>query len=211
MTTLLIMLVFGAIYGIISGMYDLPFWGLYIVLFIFTAALIGDLFYTIFKSQNLVKIRKFLMKYKKEPVYQYMLLHEQNAPDEDKIDTLRQVLAKHKQDKYQATYGVHLALVNEDFEAAKQAIRPLLNTDIGEYTNEIIHILSGDHYSNKRQYKKQWMNDSVLAHEAFMRNDLSAFDSYSSKSLEQTGGVQYFGNYYSFRDMRSRIQQKTNA
>lgn len=205
MLSILLIFIIGAIYGVLSAMYDLPLWGLYVIVGIWGTITIGNVVYTLYKSQNLAKIRKLITKYKKDPVYKYMLLHEQNAPTYEKIAVLEQVLAKYKQPKYQATYGVHLALAKDDFEEAKHYIRPLIGTDLGDYTNDVIHIISGDSYTQKRTYKKQWMNDSVKAHLAFMQKDLHQFDEYVQKSLANTGGVQYFGNYYSFQQMREKL------
>lgn len=203
--TILLMVILGATFGVLSAMFDWPTWSFFLFIIAATILLLSNLFYTAYRTKNLYKIRKFIERHKKDPVYKFMLQHADNAPAQDKIDTLEQVLTKYKQDKFQATYGVHLALVKDDLEAAKQAIKPILDSEIGAYTNDIIYILNGEQPSVKRQYSKQWMNDSILAHEAFMRGDLQAFDNAVQKSLANTGGVQLFGNYYSFQQMREKF------
>lgn len=203
--SMLIMIIIGITYGVLSAMLGWPFWGLIVVILLASVILIGDIFYTAYRSKNLHKIRKFIEKHKKDPVYQFMLLHAEDAPSSDKVDTLERILAKYKQDKFQATYGVHLALVQEDLEAAKRAIQPIINTDIGSYTNDIIHILNGEPLQTKQAYNQQWMNDSITAHEAFMQKDLEKFDAYVKKSLANTAGIQLFGNYYSFQQMREKL------
>ena len=205
MSTFLIMITLGAIYGLLSAIFDWPLWGLFVVTIVASIILFGQVFYTAYRSKNLHTIRKFIERHQKDPVYQYMLLHADEAPDREKIQVLEQALSKYKQPKFQATYGVHLAFVREDLEAAKQAIQPLLQTEMGDYTNDIIYILNGESAPSKRQYTKQWMNDSILAHEAYMRGDVLAFDEHVQKSLANTGGIQLFGNYYSFQQMREKM------
>lgn len=203
--SLFIMLLLGAAFGVVSAMFNLPLWIFFLLIVLTSFILMGNVLHTAYRSKNMHKIRKFIEKHKKDPVYRFMIQHADGAPDVDKIDTLEKVLAKYKQPKYQAIYGVHLAFVKEDIEAAKQAIKPLLHTEIGAYTNDIIHLLNGEPAPGKQLYTKQWMNDSITAHEAFVERDVAKFDEYVQKSLNNTTGVQLFGNYYSFQQMREKL------
>lgn len=199
-------LVIGLIIGVLSGIFELSNWVFVVVILVYVAIIIGYYSYLLLKSKNLSKIQKFVAKNKKNPIYRYMLLNSRDASAEEKIAALEEVLSKYKKPNFQATYGVMLNILKEDYDEAENCAKPLLGTEEGDYNLELIRVLKGDLQAPSRTFKKQWMNDSIKANIAYMQKDLPKFDEYVERSLSNTGGLQYFNNYYSFKQLRLKLQ-----
>lgn len=55
-------------------------------------------------------------------------------------------------------------------------------------------------------FSKKWMNASIKAHQAFMKRDVPAFERLSKQAIQEAKGVQYYGNFYTFKRMRKLME-----
>lgn len=205
MKTLLFYLIIGGVAGIVTALLDWPITVLYAAIlagFIFS---LGQLVYTMAFSQNIKSIEKFLAKNKKDPVYRFLYELGQGS-EEGQREALRGVLKKYKNTKYEAVYGAALSMMDENYEAAQQYNAAILHKEEGQYTKIIIDLLAGNEVKVPiPTFKKQWMNKSIEAHEAFVRGDVQAFDARVQEVLAASKGVQHYGNYFSFAKMRKQL------
>lgn len=194
--------------GIITGFMNWPIWIAWGVIALLGAVSIAKLLHTVYYSKNLETITKFIDSYKKNPVYYYMYLQREGTPQEMEA-TLNEVLTKYKNVKYQAVYGVHRALLREDFQEAREYIEPMRHNEVGQYTYELIEIMDGKGLDEQSKvYQRLWMNYSIEAHRAYMKKDYEAFEAATRLSLRNSAGIQYYGNYYAFKKMREQLERK---
>ena len=198
-------IIFGVALGILVGILQLPSYVIGIVVVIALIISLGNLLYITMKTQNLKKLEKFIKRNNKNPVY-YSLQMLAQGTDEEFQESLEAIVKKYKNTKYEATYGALLAMMNGDFELAHRYNEPQLHKEVGQYTNYIIDIMAGKEIGDVPAFKQSWMNASIEAHKAAMRKDLQTFEMMSSQATNQAKGIQYYGNYYTFKRMRNRLE-----
>lgn len=157
-------------------------------------------------TKNLKKIERVIKNNRKNPIYHSLQLLAEGT-DEEFEESLEAILKKYKNTKYEGTYGALLAMMQGDFEQAHRYNERLLHKEVGQYTNYIIDIVAGKEIEDVPAFKKSWMNASIEAHKAYMRHDVLAFENYSKQATEQAKGIQYYGNYYTFKRMENRLSK----
>jgi hypothetical protein len=204
------LILLGVVLGIGFAITGWPIWIAYIVIVVVGVTHLLSPLYVLYRSKNLEALTKIVDKFKKNPIYLYMYLLR-DGTNEELLGVLDQVLTKYKNEKYQAIYGTLHALLQEDFQAARQYIKPMLHKEVGQYTNDLIDILEGNYDDiPTKSYEKDWMNSSIVAHKAYMEKDIEGFEIASRQAVQQAVGIQHYGNYYTFQRMHKELQQKFN-
>ena len=198
-------IIFGVALGVLVGILELPSYIIGVVVVIALIISLSNLLYTTMYTQNLKKLEKFIKRYNKNPVY-YSLQMLAEGTDDQFREGLEAIVKKYKNTKYEATYGALLAMMNGDFELAHRYNEPQLHKEVGQYTNYIIDVMAGKEIGDVPAFKKSWMNSSIEAHQAAMRKDLLAFEGLANQAINQAKGIQYYGNYYTFKRMRERLE-----
>lgn len=202
----LVYLIFCLALGVLVGILELPSYVIGVVVVIALVISLGNLLYTTMYTQNLKKLGKFIKSNNKNPVY-YSLQMLADGTDEQFRESLEAIVKKYKNTKYEANYGAMLAMMNGDFELAHRYNEPQLHKEVGQYTNYIIDVMAGKEIGDVPTFKKSWMNASIEAHQAVMRMDIHAFEALSKQATVQAKGIQYYGNYYTFKRMREKLSE----
>ncbi|WP_274309777.1 hypothetical protein [Solibacillus daqui] len=200
-------IVVGAIIGLVVGMLNLPSYTIAIAAVVLFIGIMGNFFYVTMYTKNLKKIEKVIKSNRKNPIYRSLQLLAEGT-DEEFEESLEVILKKYKNTKYEGTYGALLAMMRGDFEQAHRYNERLLHKEVGQYTNYIIDIVSGKEIEDVPAFKQSWMNSSIEAHKAFMSHDVHAFEDFSKQATEQAKGIQYYGNYYTFKRMRNKLSEE---
>ena len=199
---LLWMIPLAIVIGIGFAMLDWPIW-MGIALFVFIAILeIPIMLYTLYASQNLARITKYIVQNRKNPIFQYMYLLPEGT-EASLIEAIDTILRKYKQPNIQAIYGANRAILLEDFDEARRLVYPVLQSELGQYTMALIAAMQGNG-EEMQQYKveKEWMKAGLEANLAFAQGDTATFDRTSQQAIDSAKGVQYYGNIYVFKRMR---------
>ena len=199
---LLWMIPLAIVIGVGFAMQDWPIW-MGIALFVFIAILeIPIMLYTLYASQNLARITKYIVQNRKNPIFQYMYLLPEGT-EASLIEAIDTILRKYKQPNIQAIYGANRAILLEDFDEARRLVYPVLQSELGQYTMALIAAMQGNG-EEMQQYKveKEWMKAGLEANLAFAQGDTATFDRTSQQAIDSAKGVQYYGNIYVFKRMR---------
>ena len=199
---LLWMIPLAIVIGVGFAMLEWPIW-MGIALFVFIAILeIPIILYTLYASQNMTKITKYIVQNRKNPIYQYMYLLPEGT-EASLIEAIDTILRKYKQPNIQAIYGANRAILLEDFDEARRLVYPVLQSELGQYTMALIAAMQGNG-EEMQQYKveKEWMKAGLEANLAFAQGDMATFDRASQQAIDSAKGVQYYGNTYVFKRMR---------
>ena len=199
---LLWMIPLAIVIGVGFAMQDWPIW-MGIALFVFIAILeIPIMLYTLYASQNLARITKYIVQNRKNPIYKYMYLLPEGT-EASLIESMDTILRKYKQPNIQAIYGANRAILLEDFDEARRLVNPVLQSEIGQYTMALIAAMQGNS-EEMQQYKveKEWMRAGLEANLAFAQGDMITFDRASQQAIDSAKGVQYYANTYVFKRMR---------
>lgn len=199
-------IIIALILGVVVAIMEWPAYVIIIGGIVLALLIISRIVYLSTQSQNLQAIGKFIDGYKKNPVY-FSLHMLREGTDEQFKESLHGILKKYKNSKYEAVYGTMLAMMDGDFELAHRYNGPLLHKEVGQYNNYIIDIMAGKEFEEAVPlFSKKWMNASIKAHQAFMKRDVPAFERLSKQAIQEAKGVQYYGNFYTFKRMRKLME-----
>lgn len=192
-------IILGVTVGLISAMLDWPFSVSISIIVLFALCSIGYMYYIAFASTNLLKIKKYIEKHKKDPMLNYILVVE-NGTKEEEIGAMDRIIAHYKQPVIKHTYEMNRALRLNDFERAEQFADKLLDTPNGLYGKASIAALLGNRdLAKSYPLKKVWMNDAVDAQLALAENNIELFDQSAAKAIEGAKGLQRYSLYFSLK------------
>lgn len=192
-------IILGVTVGLISAMLDWPFSVSISIIVLFALCSIGYMYYIAFASTNLLKIKKYIEKHKKDPMLNYILVVE-NGTKEEEIGAMDRIIAHYKQPVIKHTYEMNRALRLNDFERAEQFADKLLDTPNGLYGKASIAALLGNRdLAKSYPLKKVWMNDAVDAQLALAENNIVLFDQSAAKAIEGAKGLQRYSLYFSLK------------
>lgn len=192
-------IILGVTVGLISAMLDWPFSVSISIIVLFALCSIGYMYYIAFASTNLLKIKKYIEKHKKDPMLNYILVVE-NGTKEEEIEAMDRIIAHYKQPVIKHTYEMNRALRLNDFERAEQFADKLLDTPNGLYGKASIAALLGNRdLAKSYPLKKVWMNDAVDAQLALAENNIELFDQSAAKAIEGAKGLQRYSLYFSLK------------
>lgn len=199
-------MILGVAVGVISAMLDWPFSVSISIIVIFALCSIGYMFYIAFASTNLLKIKKYIVKHKKDPMLNYILVVE-NGTKEEEIEAMDRIIAHYKQPVIKHTYQMNRAIRIGDFELAEQFADRLMDTPNGPYGKASIAAFWGDRELAKSYpLKKAWMIYAVDAQLALAEDDKEAFHQFAAKAIDAAKGLQRYSLYYSFK--KAELEQE---
>lgn len=201
--------IFGVILTVALQFLELAFWLIYIVIIgVYVVLLVLPPIYTVYKSNDLKKIERFLKKNKRKPIFTYALAVK-TGNREEIISAIQLILSKYKQPYMQQVYKTNLALFENNISLFEQRAKQISKEPLHTYYIAYAEALKGnfeDAHSLKRKLATGWMPyalDAIIAKE---KGDLSAFRIAAEKSINLARGVQKFNLVYSFEWMEKEME-----
>ncbi|AWE07421.1 hypothetical protein DCE79_08570 [Lysinibacillus sp. 2017] len=192
MVNWLYVIVLGIIAGLVSSIFDVPLWILLIVFIVLAIAKILHMYYIAFFSTDMNKVKKYIIKNKKDPFMNFLLVVESGTMEQE-IEASDKVIAHYKQPTMKNTYEMNRAIRLEDFERAHEFADKLMKTPYGPYGKALIAASLGNRVEAKSySLKSDWMEAAIDAELALKENNKAAFEKYSKKAIEGTKGIQRF-------------------
>ena len=193
--------IFGVVLTVALLFLELPFWLVYIVIIVvYIVLLVLPQMYTIYKSNNLKKIERFLEKNKQKPLFAYPLTVKTGNRDEI-VSAIQLILSKYKQPYMQEVYKTNLALYESNVslfeQRAKQISKEPLHTYYIAYAEALNRNFEEAH-SLKEKLPVGWMPHALDAIIAKEKGDFDGFRIAANESIYLARGVQKFNLFYSF-------------
>lgn len=209
---LMFIFIFGVVLTVALLFLELPFWLAYIVIIVvYAVLLVLPQMYTVYKSNNLKKIERFLEKNKRKPIFAYPLAVK-SGNREEIISTIQLILSKYKQPYMQEVYTTNLALFENNVSLFEQQAEQISKEPLHTYYIAYANALNGN-FENAQVLKQKlpvgWMScaiDAIIANE---KDDLIAFRLAAEESIHLARGVQKYNLYYSFEWMEQGITNLT--
>lgn len=205
--TLIILL--GIALTIVMLMYKLPIWVIYIstlVLYLFILFL--PQFYTVYKSNNLKRIERYLEENKRKPIFAYPLAVK-TGDTEKIIEAIQAILNKHKNLYMQEVYKTNLALHENNVAKIEQLAKQISKEPLRTYNIAYAEILKGN-FEVARKLEENlpsgWMPYAIEAIIAKEQGDNITFRNKADASIEQARGIQKFSLLHSFEHMERNIK-----
>lgn len=181
-----------------------PFWIIISTAFIFFLAFVVlPRIFTVYRSNNLKSIGKFLEMNKKKPILAYplALAHGKDAEVEE---SLRAILEKHKQPYMQNVYKTILALHLNKIDAAHTYALKIDSDPLKSYYAAYVAAKQGNFEeatSHEENINVEWMLHSLHALYASEKGLQNDFESSSKKAIDESRGVQKYILVHSFKSM----------
>ncbi|WP_419960961.1 hypothetical protein [Psychrobacillus sp. BM2] len=201
--------IFGVVLTVALQFLEQPFWLIYIVIIVvYVVLLVLPPIYTVYKSNDLKKIERFLEKNKRKPIFTYALAVK-TGNREEIISAIQLILSKYKQPYMQQVYKTILALFENNITRVEQLSTQISKEPLHTYYIAYAEALKGnfeDAHSLKGKLATDWMPyalDAIIAKE---KGDLSAFRIAAEESINLARGVQKFNLVYSFEWMEKEME-----
>lgn len=198
---LIYIFIFGVVLTAALLFLNLPFWLICVVIIIvYVVLLVLPQMYTIYKSNNLKKIERFLEKNKHKPIFAYPLAVK-NGDREEIISSIQLILSKYKQPYMQEVYKTNLALFENNVSLFEQRAKQISKEPLHTYYIAYAEARKGNFeeaHSYKGKLPADWMPYAIDAIIALEKEDLSGFRIASEQCIRLASGVQKFNLFYSF-------------
>jgi hypothetical protein len=155
------------------------------------------------RSNNLDFIERFLRSNKKKPLFAYPLALANGTPKEVE-ESLRAILAKHKQPYMQNVYKTILALHLKNIDAADTYAQKIDSEPLKSYYAAYIAAKRGDFEEAARHEKNigvDWMIHSLHAIYAQEKGQYDDLVNESRGAISLSRGVQKFISLHSFKEI----------
>lgn len=181
--------------------FELPFWFIYLsVVVIYLLLLLVPQMYTVYKSKDLDKIEQYLEKNKRKPIFAYPLALK-TGNQEQIIQSIEEILKRHKQPYMQEVYKTILALFEGNVSKLEHQAKQISKEPLRTYYIAYAEALKGNFNEAttlKEQLPKEWMQHAIEAIIAKEQGNVELFEQEANKCIELATGVQKYGLYYSF-------------
>ncbi|WP_075618440.1 hypothetical protein [Paenisporosarcina indica] len=183
---------------------DLQLWVIILTMFIFFLAFVVlPQIFTAYRSNNIKSIEKFLKANKKNPLFAYPLATA-GGNHVEMEESLRAILAKHKQPYMQNVYHTILALHLDKIETANTYAQKIDKEPLKSYYAAFIAAKKGDFEEASRHEENvsvEWMLHALHALYAHEKGQHSVFETEAQKAIDESRGVQKFILVHSFKNM----------
>lgn len=172
-----------------------PLWVIISTMFIFVLAFVFvPQQYTVYRSNNLKSIEKYIRANQKKPIFAYALALANGDPS-DIEESLRAILAKHKNPYMQNVYKTILALHLKKIDAATIYAQRIENEPLKSYYAAYVAAKQGNFEEAVRHEENigvDWMIHDLHALYAREQGNHEEFNIESKKAIAQSRGVQKF-------------------
>ncbi len=172
-----------------------PFWFVILTILVFLLAFVVlPQIFTVYRSNNEKSIEKYLIANKNKPLFAYPLALA-HGNDVEVEESLRIILAKHKQPYMQNVYKTILALHLKNIDAADTYAQQIASEPLKSYYAAYIAAKKGDFDEAKRQEENisvDWMIHALHALYANEQGNEETFTIESQKAIDGSRGVQKY-------------------
>lgn len=196
----------GILLTFIMLMFEFPIWIIYLcVVILLLLTVVVPQLYTLYKSNNLKKIERYLEENKRKVLFAYPLAIK--TGDHDLIvQAIQAVLDKYKQPYMQEVYKTNLALFEDDLGKTDQLAQQISKEPLRTYYLAYIEVLKGN-IEEARILKENlpagWMQHAIEAIIAKEQGDTNGFHQEANLSIASARGIQKFTLLYSFENMKN--------
>ena len=172
-----------------------PFWIVILTILVFLLAFVVlPQIFTVYRSNNEKSIEKYLIANKKNPLFAYPLALA-HGNDVEVEESLRIILAKHKQPYMQNVYKSILALHLKNIDAADTYAQQIDSEPLKSYYVAYIAAKKGDFDEAKRHEENisvDWMIHALHALYANEQGNEEMFTIESQKAIDGSRGIQKY-------------------
>ncbi|MEK4484531.1 hypothetical protein MHH81_02930 [Psychrobacillus sp. FSL H8-0484] len=191
---------------------EVPFWLIYVsMLFVSLVLFVAPHMYTLYKSNNLKKIERYLEQNKHKPIPAYALAVK--SGDHDKIiESVQRILTKHKQASIQEVYKTNLALYERNVSKLEQHAKQISKLPLRTYYIAYAEALKGNFEEARTltgYLTVDWMHHAIEAIIAQTKGDMHTYRKEADASIEHSRGIQKFMNVYAFKNMENNYTKKS--
>lgn len=205
--TLIILL--GLVLTIVMLMLELPIWFIYLsTLILYVLILVVPQMYTVYKSNNLKRIERYLEQNKRKPIFAYPLAIKTGDPEKI-IESIQAILNKHNSRYMQEVYKTNLAFYENNVSKIEQLAKQISKEPLRTYYIAYVEVLKGNFEEARKQKENLptgWMPYAIEAIIAKEQGDIVSFRKEADASIDQARGIQKFSLFYSFEHMERSIE-----
>lgn len=196
----------GILLTFIMLMFEFSIWIIYpCVVILFLLFVVVPQLYTLYKSNNLKKIERYLEDNKRKVLFAYPLAIK--TGDHDLIvQAIQAILDKYKQPYMQEVYKTNLALFEDDLAKTNHLAQQISKEPLRTYYLVYVEALKGN-IEEARILKENlpagWMQHAIEAIIAKEQGDTKSFHQEAKLSIASARGIQKFTLLYSFENMKN--------
>lgn len=183
---------------------DFPFWVVILTTLVFLLAFVVlPQIFIVYRSNNEKSIEKYLIGNKNKPLFAYPLALA-HGNDVEIEESLRTILAKHKQPYMQNVYKTILALHLKNIEAADIYAQKIDSEPLKSYYAAYIAAKKGNFEEAKRHEENisvDWMIHSLHALYSSEQGNHETFTIESKKAIDGSRGVQKYIVIHSIKNV----------
>ena len=199
--SLLLVFILGVALTVFMLFMEAPIWFIYLVVIVlYFALLVLPQMYTVYKSNDLRKIERFLEKNKSKPMYAYPIAVK-TGNREEIVFAIHVILSKYKQPYMQEVYKTNLALYENNVSLFEQRAKQISKEPLHTYYLAYAEALKGN-YTEANALKDKlpvgWMRPAIEAIIAKVQGDMNAFRTAADQSIHLARGIQKFNLVHSF-------------
>lgn len=202
------LILFSILAGIVSVVFQIPFWVVIAIIVVIGIGRLGYILYMTYRSKDLVKLERFLASSMRNLLNQYILT-QKDGDVKTQMAAIDALLARYSSPVVQGTYKASRAMLVKDYKGAREAAATIPNIAMKNYSLALIEATIGKK-SNIAEYTlaKPWMKSLIEAIVSYREGDLKNYALHKNASLEKTSGIQYFSNYYFFERIQEYVSKK---
>ena len=199
------LILFTIIAVIMMAIFNIPLWILFVLVIAISLGRTAYVMHILYRCQDVKKIERFLTSSMKNPLYNYTLSLKNSSADIQRraIDNL---LATYKSPIMQATHRANRAMLDHQYPVAKQFAEQIPNDVMRNYQLALIDATQGQEKAQQYVLAKPWMTSLVAAVFHYKKGQLAEYEVQKNNALQQSGGIQYFTNYYFFEHIREKVK-----
>jgi hypothetical protein len=191
------------ILGILIAMFQWPFWIAIAVLILTSLLMIGEVLFTLYGTTNMKRAEKFILKKKKEPIYQF-IYSQGFGTKENQILAIDAILKKYKQQHIYYYYRCIQQYLKDNLELALEDANKIGREPLMSYSKGLIYARMGnEEEALSHMPAKRWMQEAILATIAHNKHDATSFEQHVENAIQSTRGLQRLSLIYAFNQMRN--------
>lgn len=195
----------GLIVGVLSAIFDWPFWlsaGLIVTIGLCS---IANMFYIVYVSTNMQRVKKYIENHQKDPLMRYLLKVEKGT-NEEVLSAMNEIIAHYKQPSIKNAFEMNRALLMEEYEQANYFADQLKNVQLKTYGKALVAAVQGKEAQLTEFYiKSEWMQYALVAELAIAQRNQQRFEEAAVKAIHASRGIQRFSLIHSFKRSKRKL------
>lgn len=199
------LLLYAIIACIITVFFKLPFWLFTLSVISISLARTFYVLHVLYRSRNVDRIEHFLQSSLKNPLYHYTYSLKSGSA-QVQLQAIDLVLAAYQSPLVQGMYRSHKALLEHDYNTAKDFASQIPNELMRNYHLALIEASQGNDKSKNFLLQKPWMSSMIAATLHYKKGNMTEFELQKKEALNQSRGIQYFSNFFYLERIDEKIK-----